>query len=144
MASTTEQILTALTDRLRAVPKAKVERNTAAPERIPRGGLIVLRDGDPGEPEQTLGGIGGVYYTHAVEIEVYVETGAASARDAAFDVLVQNIGGVLDADPTLGGLAFGMTYARPEIDTEAVIGAPAIKTGIVEVIVEYESATPLG
>ena len=101
MSSKTEQILTALTVRLRAVPEAKVERNTAAPERIPRGGLIVLRDGDPGEPEQTLGGIGGVYYSHAVEIEVYVETGEAAARDAAFDALVRNIGAALDADPTL-------------------------------------------
>ena len=144
MSSKTEQILNALTGRLRTVPKAKVERNTAAPERIPTGGLIVLRDGDPGEPEQTLGGIGGVYYSHAVEIEVYVETGEAAARDAAFDALVRNIGAALDADPTLGGLAFGMTTARPGIDTEAVIGAPAIKTGTVDVIIEYESETPLG
>ena len=144
MSSKTERILTALTVRLRAVPEAKVERNTAAPERIPRGGLIVLRDGDPGEPEQTLGGIGGAYYSHAVEIEVYVETGEAAARDAAFDALVSAIGAVLDADPTLGGLAFGMTYARPGIDTEAVIGAPAIKTGTIEAVVEYESETPLG
>ena len=144
MSSKTEKILTALTARLRTVPKAKVERNTAAPERIPRGGLIVLRDGDPGEPEQALGGIGGVYYSHAVEIEVYVETGEAAARDAAFDALVRNIGTALDADPTLGGLAFGMTTARPGIDTEAVIGAPAIKTGTIDVIVEYETATPLG
>ena len=37
-----------------------------------------------------------------------------------------------------------MTTARPGIDTEAVIGAPAIKTGTVEAIVEYESETPLG
>ena len=37
-----------------------------------------------------------------------------------------------------------MTTARPGIDTEAVIGAPAIKTGIVECVIEYESATPLG
>ncbi len=139
-ASKTEQVLTALTARLRTVPGPKVERNTSAPERIPKGGLIVLRDGDPGEPEQTLGGIGGVYYSHAVEIEVYVEAGEAAARDAAFDALVRNIGAALDADPTLGGLAFGMTTARPGIDTEAVIGAPAIKTGIIE----YESATPLG
>ena len=144
MSSKTEQILIALTVRLRAVPEAKVERNTAAPERIPKGGLIVLRDGDPGEPEQTLGGIGGVYYSHAVEIEVYVETGEAAARDAAFDALVRNIGTALDGDPTLGGLAFGMTTGRPAIDTEAVIGAPAIKTGTVDVIVEYESKTPLG
>ena len=144
MASKTERILTALTVRLRAVPEAKVERNTAAPERIPRGGLIVLRDGDPGEPEQALGGVGNVYYSHAVEVEVYVETGEAAARDAAFDALVRNIGTALDADPTLGGLAFGMTTARPGIDTEAVIGAPAIKTGTVDVIIEYESETPLG
>ena len=144
MASKTEQILTALADRLRAVLKAKVERNTAVPEKIPAGGLIVLRDGDPGEPEQALGGVGSVYYSHAVEIEVYVEAGEAAARDAAFDALVVAIGEILDADPTLGGLSFGMTYARPEIDTEAVIGAPAIKTGTVEVIIEYDSATPIG
>ena len=62
---------------------------------------------------ERIGGIGGVYYSHAVEIEVYVETGEASARDAAFDDLVLKIGAVLDGDPTLGGLAFGMTYSRP-------------------------------
>ena len=144
MASKIEQILTALTDRLRAVSKAKVERNTAAPEKIPAGGLIVLRDGDPGEPERALGGIGSVYYSHAVEIEVYVERADAAHRDAAFDALVQRIGSALDSDSTLGGLAFGMTTARPETDTEAVAGAPAIKTGTIEVIVEYETETPLG
>ena len=144
MPSTTERILMALADRLRAVPGPKVERNTAVPERILKGGLIVLRDGDPGEPEQALGGIGSVYYAHAVEIEVHVEAADAGERDAAFDTLVQNIGVVLDADSTLGGLAFGMTYARPEIDTEAVAGAPAIKSGIIETIVEYETETLLG
>ena len=144
MPSKTEQMLTALTERLRKLSKVKVERNTAVPERIPKGGLVVLRDGDPGEPEQTLGGIGSVYYSHAVEIEVYAEAADAAKRDAAFDALVQKIGAVFDADPTLGGLAFGMAYGRPEIDTEAVAGAPAIKTGTIEVIVEYETETPLG
>ena len=144
MPSKTEQVLIALGDRLRTVPKARVERNTAAPEKIPAGGLIVLRDGDPGEPEQALGGVGSVYYAHAVEIEVYVEAGEAFARDSAFDALVQEIGKLLDGDPTLGGLAFGMTAARPEVDTEAVAGAPAIKIGAIEVIIEYETETPLG
>ena len=144
MPSKTERILTALTARLRTVPGPKIERNTAVPEKIPAGGLIVLRDGDPGEPEQALGGVGSVYYSHAVEIEVYVESADAAHRDAAFDALVQRIGSALDSDSTLGGLAFGMTTARPEIDTEAVAGAPAIKTGTIEVIVEYETETPLG
>jgi hypothetical protein len=43
------------------------------PERISDGGLVILRDSDPGEPEQALGGFGSKYYQHAVEIEVYLE-----------------------------------------------------------------------
>ena len=126
------------------VPGARIERNSAVPEKIPAGGLIVLRDGDPGEPDTALGGFGGVYYSHDVEIELYVEEGDAMARDAAFDTLVQAVGAALETDPILGGLAFGMTYGRPEIDTEAVAGAPAIKTGTITVTVEYETDSPLG
>ena len=144
MPSKTERIPTALTERLRTVPGPKVERNTAVPERIPKGALTVLREGDPGEPEQALGGIGSVHYAHAVEIEVHVEAIDAAVRDAAFDALVEAIGAVLDADPTLGGVAFGMTTARPEIDTESAVGAAAIKTGIIEAVVEYETVKPLG
>ena len=103
-----------------------------------------MRDGDPGETERPLGGFGKVYCTRDLEIEIYVENGDAAARDATFDTLLQEIGTVLDADQTLGGLAFGMTYGRPEIDTEGVTGAPAIKHGTVTVTVEYETDSPLG
>ncbi|MBT3789098.1 MAG: acyl-CoA transferase [Alphaproteobacteria bacterium] len=144
MVSKSEQVLEAIKALLIPVPDAKVERNTAVPEKIPTGGLIVLRDGDPGEPETALGGFGGVYYSHNIEIELYAEDGDATARDAAFDNLVQSIGTVLEADPTLGGLAFGMSYGRPDIDTEAVAGAPAIKTGTIIVTIEYETTSPLG
>jgi hypothetical protein len=72
-ASKAEQILDALKALLETVPGAVVERNSVLPEKIPDGGLIILRDGDPGEPEQALGGFGNAYYQHAVEIEVYVE-----------------------------------------------------------------------
>jgi hypothetical protein len=113
------------------------------PEKIPAGGLVILRDGDPGEPEQALGGFGNAYYRHAVEIEVYVEEGDAAARDAAFDDLLQQIGAALEADPTLGGLAFGLTYGRPEPAIEAVAGAPAIKSATLSVTVDYEADAPL-
>ena len=144
MASKPEQVLEAIKALLMTVPSAKIERNSAVPEKIPAAGLIVLRDGDPGEPDTALGGFGGVYYSHDVEIELYVEEGDAAARDAAFDSLVQAVGAALETDPTLGGLVFGMTYGRPEIDTEAVAGAPAIKTGTITVTVEYETDSPLG
>ena len=38
----------------------------------------------------------------------------AGSADAAFDALLQEVGVALEADPTLGGLAFGLTYRRPE------------------------------
>jgi hypothetical protein len=59
---------------------------------------LILRDGDPGEPKQPLGGFGSTYYQYAVEIEVYVEEGDAAARDAALDDLLQQIGAALEAD----------------------------------------------
>jgi hypothetical protein len=142
-ASKAEQVLDALNALLETVPGATIDRNSVLPEKIPDGGLIILRDGDPGEPEQALGGFGSAYYQHAVEIEVYVEEGDAAARDAAFDALLQQIGAALEADPTLGGLAFGVTYGRPEPAIEAVVGAPAIKSATLTVTVDYESDAPL-
>ena len=108
-ASKAEQVLGALRALLETVPDAVVQRNSVLPEKIPAGGLIIQRDGDPGEPEQALGGFGSTYYQHAVEVEVYLEDGDAAARDTAFDALLQQIGTALEADPTLGGLAFGLT-----------------------------------
>src|ERR671910_2655027 len=142
-ASKAEQVLEALKALLETVPDAVVERNSVLPEKVPAGGLIILRDGDPGEPEQALGGFGSTYCQHAVEIEVYVEEGDAAARDAAFDGLLQQIGVTLEADPTLNGLVFGVTYGRPEPAIEAIAGTPAIKSATLSVIIDYETTAPL-
>ena len=142
-ASKAEQVLEGLRAALETVPGAVVQRNSALSEKIPAAGLIILRDGDPGEPEQALGGLGSTYYQHAVEIEVYLEEGDAAARDAAFDALLQQIGTALEADPTLGGLAFGLTYGRPESAIEAIAGAPAIKAATLTATIDYETSAPL-
>jgi hypothetical protein len=143
MPSKAEQVLDALKALLETVPDAVVERNSVLPEKIPDGGLIIVRDGDPGEPEQALGGFGSTYYQHAVEVEVYVEEGDAATRDAAFDALLQQVGTSLEANPMLDGLAFEIIYGRPEPAIEAVAGAPAIKTATLTVTVDYESDAPL-
>ena len=142
-ASKAEQVLVAIKAGLLTIPDAVVERNSVLPEKIPEGGLVILRDGDPSEPEQSLGGFGSNYYQHAVEIELYVEEGDPAIRDASFDDLLQQIGAALDADPILGGLAFGLTYGRPEPSIEAVAGAPAIKSATLSVTVDYETDSPL-
>ena len=43
----------------------------------------------------------------------------------------------------LTGLAFGLTYRRPEPAIEAIAGAPAIKTATLTVTVDYETVAPL-
>ena len=63
-------------------------------------------------------------------------------RDAAFDDLLQQIGIALEADPTVGGLAFGLN-GRPEPAIEPVAGSPAIKTAMLTVTIDYESDVPL-
>ncbi|MBE0455665.1 MAG: acyl-CoA transferase, partial [Roseovarius sp.] len=49
-----EIILTALADLLRTIPYVPVLRGAVLPERIPATGLLILRDGDPGDPAVTL------------------------------------------------------------------------------------------
>lgn len=53
MSSTREAILAALHARLSALP-ATVLRGEVRPERVPADGLLILRDGEPGEPDVTL------------------------------------------------------------------------------------------
>lgn len=45
-----EQVLNALFTRLSALTKAEVKRNESMPVKIPDGGLVILRDGNIGEP----------------------------------------------------------------------------------------------
>ena len=108
-----------------------------------RVGLVVLRDGNPGLPDEALGGFDNAYYEHEVEIEIYVADGAQNTRDGLFDDIVTAIGAALESDPDLGGLIFGMSYARPDVAVEIVPGSHAIKSGVLTLTLDYETPTPL-
>ena len=143
MTSKTEMILQALATLLDDNTSAKFERNASVPEKIPSEGLIILRDGNPGVPDETLGGFDTVYYEHEVEIEIYVAEGKQSDRDTLFDTLVTEIGAALESVSGFENLIFGMTYARPDVSIEIIPGSHAIKSGTIDLVLDYESATPL-
>jgi transposase len=65
---------------------------------VPAEGLLILRDGEPGEPEVTLSPLA-YHYQHPAEIEAVVQ---GADRVAAFDTLIASIGAALAADRTLG------------------------------------------
>ena len=141
MASHREQVLSALFERLQGVHHATVRRNEALPVSVPAGGLIILRDGDPGEPDVTLNPRT-EYYTHRAEIEAFV-TQPAGGGEAALDALLGDIGTALAVDRSLSGLAENLSWSAPETSVLAIEGAAPILTARTTVTIEYLVSDPL-
>ena len=138
-----ETILQALFARLKTITGVTVLRNEALPEKIPDGGLIILRDGDPGEPETLLSPVS-YYWQHRALIEAVVQKGDQAARDLVLDGLYRKIALAIAGDRTLGGLCDRVTPQAPDSSVLAVDGAPQIKGAIIPVELIYVTADPLG
>jgi len=137
-----EQVLAAIAARLAGVAGATILRNAALPQIIPPGGLVIMGDGDPGEPTVILSPLA-YLYDHRVDIDVVVREHDPAARDALFDALLVDIAAALHAERTLGGLAdwIEVLPARPaEIPVE---GAETLKAATLTCIVTYETADSL-
>jgi hypothetical protein len=119
-----------------------VTRNDPVPVKIPKTGLVILRDGDAGEAEITLSPTR-YHYSHDVEIEVLIQKADDGDRDLALDALLVAIGSALIVDPYLNGAVDYMMIGSPEFIIEPVEGAPAIKAAIVPVTLEYSTFNPL-
>ena len=134
-----ETILTALADLLRTVPHVPVLRGEVLPERAPAAGLMILRDGEPGEPGITLSPLR-YHYQHRAEIEAIVQS---PDRDAAFATLCASIGAVIAADRTLGGRCDWIEPEAPRPVDLPVEGAASLKVGVITIVLHYSTADPL-
>ena len=139
MASKRELVLAALHVRLQTLA-APVLRGDVLPERIPATGLIILRDGKPGEPEVTLSPLA-YFYEHRAELEVVIQAGAG--RDALFDALTASIGIALASDRTLGGLCDWVEAEAPEPVDLPIEGAAALKAEVITLVLHYATSDPL-
>ena len=133
-----ETILTALHTVLQALT-ATVLRGEVLPERVPTDGLLILRDGELGEPEVTLSPLR-YHYQHRAEIEAVVQ---GTDRDAAFDTLCASIGVALAADRTLGGLCDWVEAEAPRPVDLPIEGAASLKAAVIPVVLHYSTADPL-
>ena len=140
MPTTRENILAALHARLQPLA-ATVLRDEVLPERIPPAGLIILRDGQPGEPEVTLSPLR-YHFQHRAELEVIVQ--ASGNRATAFDVLIASIGTALATDRTFGGLCDWVEAEAPASVDLPVDGAVSLKAAVITVVLHYTTADPLG
>jgi len=139
MLSIRETILAALYARLSALP-ATALRGDVLPERVPTGGLLILRDGESGDPEVTLSPLR-YHFQHRAEIEAVVQ---GTDRDATFDTLTASIGTAIAADRTLGGLCDWIEAEAPRPVDLTVDGAASLKAAVIPVVLHYSTADPLG
>jgi hypothetical protein len=136
-----ETILTTLADLLRAIPNVPVLRGGVLPERIPNEGLMILRDGNPGEPSVTLSPLA-YHFQHRAELEAIVQS--ATDRDALFDTLVAQVGAVIAVDRTLQGLCDWVDLEAAEPVELPMEGAAALKAGVIPIILHYTTSDALG
>lgn len=137
-----EQVLNALFTILSALTEVEVKRNEMLPLKIPDGGLVVLRDGNIGEPLVLLSPPC-FLYQHRAEIEVVVQQTFAADNDVRLDCILEEIGRLLMVDVTLSGLIDHMHADPPEFIEQSVDGGLTIKGATVPIVLEYMSNSNL-
>jgi len=119
-----------------------LRRNEVLSTAIPSEGLIILRDGDAGEPEVLLSPLR-YLYQHRVELEVWVQHAQSTERDQQFDQLLQSLGVALDSAGTLNDAVDLLHTGSPEFSTESIEGGATIKVATIPIFLEFNTRHPL-
>ena len=125
-----------------ALPGAEVRRNLAKPERIPPGGLVVIRDGDPGEPDVTLSPVS-YLYTHRIPVEIAAFESAMLTREEVLDGMLAAIGAAIIANRRLGGLVDWIEAEAPSSEGIETTGSQAGRFADFVIVATYATADPL-
>ena len=144
--SVKETALTNLQARLATITGPTVgERNKAIPwDTIPANGLIVLRDGEVGEPVEVTLSPTKYAYEHRAEVDVLVGGKTPALRDAALDLALTKIDTAVAADRKLSGAVDYVRTMAPEENEEVLEeGAEDLKGVIVPIMLHYETTNPL-
>lgn len=136
-----ELVLNTLFEKLSTLDVA-VKRNDPLPQKIPEDGLIILRDGNVGDPEILLSPPCYIF-THRAELEVIVQKLTSVERDHTLDKILVQIGELLQENPSLGGKVDYMYAGPPEFVDEQIDGGVTIKGAIVPIVLEYTTGNTL-
>jgi hypothetical protein len=139
MPTKSEIVLVAL-ETLLAGTGVKIERNIPIPTSVPVSGLIILLDGEPGEPEVTMSPLA-YEYDHRAMAEVFVQK--ASGRETVLDGLKAAIGALLGANRTLGGLCLWVEAVAPKVEALPLEGAAPLLTAQIGIRLIYLTTDPL-
>ncbi len=107
-------------------PAPLVLRGDTVPQRLPPGGLVVIRDGERVEETAILSPLAWAI-EHRAEIEVTVAGATPAARSALLDALLVDIAAAITADRTLGGAVEWVQPGAPDFEDVEFEGAAAAR-----------------
>ncbi|MDT8333841.1 hypothetical protein RQ831_22560 [Roseomonas gilardii] len=136
--SVRETALSALSARLGAAlaarsPAPKVLRNETVPQRLPPGGLVVVRDGETVEETAILSPLAWAT-EHRADVEVVATTGAL------LDALLIDVAAAIVGDRTLGGAVEWAQPGAPSFDDAEAEGAAAARATSIPVTLFFTVA----
>ncbi|MDP3853154.1 hypothetical protein [Phenylobacterium sp.] len=121
---------------------ADVARNRDAPQRVGPGGNVIIRDGDPGEPDVQLSPLS-YTYAHRIVFELAAYESTLKTREEVLDDMLGAIGAAVAADRTLGGLCEWLEPEAPSPDDADPMGSAAIRWTSAGLIAVYSTPNPL-
>ena len=135
--SVREAAIAALHSRLAAAlatrnPAPLVLRGETVPQRLPSGGLVVIRDGETVEETAILSPLAWAI-EHRAEVEVTVAGATPAARNAQLDALLVAIAAAITADRSVGGALEWAQPGAPDFEDVEFEGAAAARAASVPV-----------
>ncbi len=128
-----------------ALPGAQVlglDGEEAAPARVPDGGRVILRTGDPGEAEMDLSPLR-YNYEHRIPIEVAAYKSAGRTAEEALDDMLMAIDAAIIADRFLGGLCTYLDAMAAGTEDMFAEGATPLRGADLLLIANYTTTSPL-
>lgn len=128
-----------------ALPNADVvslDNDEPAPTKLAPGGRVVIRTGDPGPPEMTLGILTYTYF-HRIPLELVAYPSGELSRERVLDEMAGKIGAEVEIDRTLGGLVNWLEPEAMTTDDVYTAGAQAAREGDLALVAEYDTNNPL-
>jgi hypothetical protein len=124
-------------------PPPTVLRNETVPQRIPEGGMVVVRDGETAEETAILSPLRW-QIEHRAEVEIIVAGITQADRAAALDGLLAAIGAAIAGDRSLGGAVEWAQPGAPSFTDAEFEGAAAARAATVPVTLWFTTTdTPL-
>lgn len=140
------EVLAAVKALVEAVlPNADVrglDADDAKPARIGPGGTIIVRAGDPGQPELDISPVA-YNYEHEIPLEVGAYESASLTAEQVLDQMLGLIGAAVRADQTLGGLCDYLEARAPVTDDFDAPGAEPGRWADAALVAHYRTTDPL-